>query len=176
MVQFTGAAPWGLAKSSQIARTVSRRGSAVSPLRIFHSVVNGTPVRVASALHSACARPPSFARTSAAVGRGAVVCMGRNVPLPVRYVKPGCGPPAVQRLQYPADMATTDPRAYLWRNICTLLGDEDPSLDKVQRATGIGRGSVQRIKAGDAAKSRGTRPPASWSCAPKALEILPPDD
>lgn len=48
-------------------------------------------------------------------------------------------------------MATADPRTYLWKNICALMLAEDPSLDAVVKRTKIGRGTVQRIKAGDTA-------------------------
>lgn len=52
-------------------------------------------------------------------------------------------------------MATGDPRAYLWQNVCKLmshagLGD-DPSIDAVQNKTRVGRGTIQRIRDGEAA-------------------------
>ncbi len=43
-------------------------------------------------------------------------------------------------------MEPKDPKTYLWANICTLLGDSSPSIDKVAKAVGVGRGTVQRIK------------------------------
>ena len=45
-------------------------------------------------------------------------------------------------------MATLDPKDYLWRNIAFLMKVEDPTIDAVQRKTGIGRGTAQRIMEG----------------------------
>lgn len=50
---------------------------------------------------------------------------------------------------YRAGMPATDPRSYLWTNICQLIGIEEPSLNDVQKRVGVGRGTVQRIKDGD---------------------------
>lgn len=59
----TTGATWGMSR-----RTVSSRGFVVTPPRIFHSVVNGTPDRPASATTCGCDRVSSAARTSAADG------------------------------------------------------------------------------------------------------------
>lgn len=63
----------------------------------------------------------------------------KRQPLPVRHTG------------YRVTVANPDPKTYLWRNIVTLMRDPtgDPSLDKVQKRTNIGRGTVQRIKEGD---------------------------
>lgn len=50
-------------------------------------------------------------------------------------------------------MAVTDPKDYLWKNVCFLMGwregDPEPTIDAVQiRLKEIGRGTVQRIKEG----------------------------
>lgn len=45
-------------------------------------------------------------------------------------------------------MPAIDPKDYLWRNICSLMGDPEPTVDSVQAKTGVGRGTVQRIKEG----------------------------
>lgn len=44
-----------------------------------------------------------------------------------------------------------DPRAYLWRNIGALMGQEKPTLDAVLKKAKLGRGTLQRIRDGDAA-------------------------
>lgn len=46
-------------------------------------------------------------------------------------------------------MPAEDPKDYLWRNICSLMGSDEPTVDSVQIRTGIGRGTVQRIKEGE---------------------------
>lgn len=46
-------------------------------------------------------------------------------------------------------MACKDPKDYLWRNICSLMGTDAPTIDAVQARLEIGRGTVQRIKAGE---------------------------
>lgn len=71
----------------------------------------------------------------------------RNVPQTVRLKQPH----SVQFSRYRIRMTTADPRSYLWDNICALMGVDDPSLDTVARRTKVGRGTVQRIKAGDTA-------------------------
>ena len=45
-------------------------------------------------------------------------------------------------------MLVTDPKTYLWRNICLLMKCESPTVDAVQLKTKVGRGTVQRIKEG----------------------------
>jgi len=46
-------------------------------------------------------------------------------------------------------MEPKDPKTYLWRRICDLIGQESPSVDAVTKRLGIGRGTVQRIKEGE---------------------------
>ena len=55
-------------------------------------------------------------------------------------------PDSVWIANYRVGMEPKDPKTYLWANICTLLGDSAPSIDKVAKALGVGRGTVQRIK------------------------------
>ena len=43
-------------------------------------------------------------------------------------------------------METIDPKTFLWGNVCALMGEEDPSLDRVARRTGVGRGNLQRMR------------------------------
>lgn len=43
-------------------------------------------------------------------------------------------------------MDPTDPRTYLWANVCALMGEDAPSLDRVAKRAGVGRGNVQRIR------------------------------
>lgn len=45
-------------------------------------------------------------------------------------------------------MTALDPKTYLWKNVCELVGIESPGIDEVQRHLKIGRGTVQRIKEG----------------------------
>ena len=45
-------------------------------------------------------------------------------------------------------MLVTDPKTYLWRNICLLMKSDSPTVDAVQLKTKVGRGTVQRIKEG----------------------------
>ena len=45
-------------------------------------------------------------------------------------------------------MLVTDPKTYLWHNICLLMKCDSPTVDAVQLKTKIGRGTVQRIKEG----------------------------
>lgn len=45
-------------------------------------------------------------------------------------------------------MKTTDPKSYLWSNICSLMGEPDPSIRSVTKKTGVGQGTIQRIKEG----------------------------
>lgn len=49
-----------------------------------------------------------------------------------------------------------DPKIYLWERICKLVrqkkpGNWPPSVDEVQSVVGVGRGTVQRIREGEAA-------------------------
>ncbi len=46
-------------------------------------------------------------------------------------------------------MPAIDPKDYLWKNICSLMGDTAPTVDAVQGKTGVGRGTIQRIKEGE---------------------------
>lgn len=39
--------------------------------------------------------------------------------------------------------------AIVWRNIGRLMGDTDPSIDAVKARTALGRGTIQRIRAGE---------------------------
>ena len=68
-----------------------------------------------------------------------------SVPLSVRAMQPH----SVHDFLYRPDMPADQPRPYLWQNICTLMGEDDPSLDRVVARTGVGRGSVQRIRSGE---------------------------
>ena len=77
-------------------------------------------------------------------------------------------------------MDASDPKTYLWQNICRMMGaDPDgktPSIDVVRARVKVGRGTVQRIKDGEGgtrldslvaiAKSLGT---PTWRL------LLPPD-
>jgi len=45
-------------------------------------------------------------------------------------------------------MLVTNPKTYLWHNICLLMKCESPTVDAVQLKTKVGRGTVQRIKEG----------------------------
>ena len=46
-------------------------------------------------------------------------------------------------------MAAIDPKDYLWKNICSLMGNDAPTVDVVQERLDVGRGTVQRIKKGE---------------------------
>ena len=130
--------------SGQIARTVSKRGLAVSPLRIFQSVVNGVAVRSASPISSACPRADNLVRSSSELG--IVLVMPSSIPNPVR----GGQPLSVGALQYRKRMAE-QPSDYLWQNLCALTGLTDPSVDVMHKALHgcVSRGTVQRIKERD---------------------------
>lgn len=47
---------------------------------------------------------------------------------------------------YRSRVPAHDPRAYLWTNVCALMGQAAPSINTVQARTKIGRGTVQRIR------------------------------
>lgn len=70
-----------------------------------------------------------------------------TVPQAVRRAQPL----SVQRPSYRSRVPTTDPKTYLWENICALMRADDPSLDRAAKACKVGRGAVQRIKERDAA-------------------------
>lgn len=57
-------------------------------------------------------------------------------------------PHSVWTANYRVGMEPKDPKTYLWDNICTLLGDSTPSIDKVAKAVKVGRGTIQRIQEG----------------------------
>lgn len=40
----------------------------------------------------------------------------------------------------------SDPKTYLWNNICALIGEASPSIDRVTEKTRVGRGTIQRIR------------------------------
>lgn len=44
-------------------------------------------------------------------------------------------------------VAVTDPKTYLWQNICVLMKGA-ATIDAVTEKTGVGRGTIQRIKEG----------------------------
>ena len=46
-------------------------------------------------------------------------------------------------------MPALDPKDYLWKNLCLLMGSPEPTVDSVQAKTGVGRGTIQRIKEGE---------------------------
>lgn len=60
-------------------------------------------------------------------------------------------PHTVRPSGYRIRMPTADPRTFLWANIAALMRTEDPTLDAVAAKTKIGRGTIQRIKEGEAA-------------------------
>jgi hypothetical protein len=125
------------------ALTVSKRGLSVSPPRIFHSVVKGTPEALASATTWACDSFINSAFTCAADGMD--VCIDPSVPLPVCSSQPI----SVRDKRHTRRMYR-EPRTFLWGNICALMGYgpdvEEPSIDAVQERVGVGRGTVQRIR------------------------------
>jgi transcriptional regulator with XRE-family HTH domain len=46
-------------------------------------------------------------------------------------------------------MATIDPKTVLWANIQRYMGGDSVTIEAVQRRTGVGRGTIGRIKQGD---------------------------
>ena len=76
------------------------------------------------------------------------VFIARSVPHSVRSSQPL----SVRSDSYPTSVKFSDPKTFLWGNICRLAGiGESPSLDDVQARVGVGRGTVQRIKEGESA-------------------------
>lgn len=76
--------------------------------------------------------------------------MSCTVPLSVRQSQPL----SVGAWNYSIWVPFPDPKTYLWDNIRQLMGvpkGENLPIDAVQRRTGVGRGTVQRIRAGEAA-------------------------
>ena len=76
--------------------------------------------------------------------------MSRTVPHAVRNGQPL----SVRARNYATWVAFPDPKTFLWDNIRRLMGVPEGAslpLDVVQKRTGVGRGTVQRIKAGEAA-------------------------
>lgn len=81
------------------------------------------------------------------LGAGDVGVHAPNVPEAVRFAQPH----PVRLSGYRIRVALVDPRTFLWANICALMRNKEPSLDAVVEATGVGRGTVQRIRDGEAA-------------------------
>lgn len=53
---------------------------------------------------------------------------------------------------YRLPIMESDPKKFLWKNICSLMpgpGGKDPSIDDVTKKTKVGRGTIQRIKEGN---------------------------
>jgi hypothetical protein len=123
-----------------MSQTVLSRGFGVSPWRIFQSVVNGTPDALESFVTSACDSASRKRRTSS--GLGGVVFMIANIPHTVRSMQPH----SVFAPNYRANMEPRDPKTYLWANICALMKEPAPSIDRAAKVLKIGRGTVQRIK------------------------------
>ena len=72
-------------------------------------------------------------------------------------------------------MAEPNERPYIWRNICTLMGMADPSLDKVAAHTGVGRGSLQRIRDGSASPQLSTLEAIARKFGLSVWQLLVPD-
>ena len=125
------------------ALTVSKRGLSVSPPRIFHRVVNGTPEALASATTCACDSFINSAFTCAADGIN--VCIDSSVPLAVCSSQPT----SVRDKRHTQPMYR-EPKTFLWANICALMGYgpdvAPPGIDAVKSRVGVGRGTVQRIR------------------------------
>lgn len=118
-------------------------GFSVSPVLIFKSVVNGTPEEEASAFKSA---PLTVERAFLSSDDVGIACvMPRSVPQTVWAGQPL----AVRSKRYFSEMTDDNPIPHLWGNICELMGSDSPSLDDVASKTGVGRGTVQRIKNGE---------------------------
>lgn len=79
-----------------------------------------------------------------------------------------------------------DPKTYLWERICRLVrerkpGNWPPSVDEVQSVVGVGRGTVQRIREGEAATRLSSLTtiaqhlgmPVWQLLLPESLELLP---
>ena len=70
--------------------------------------------------------------------------MTANIPHSVRSMQPH----SVFAPNYRASMEPQDPKTYLWANICALMKEPTPSIDRAAKVLKIGRGTVQRIKEG----------------------------
>lgn len=124
-------------------RTVSTPGLTVSPDLTFQSVVNGTPESSASVRIWPVSSCFSSSRIASALGID--MSIAASVPHSVRTSQPH----TVRSGQYRIRMNASDPKTYLWANLCALMGEPvTVSIDAVQRRTKIGRGTVQRIKEG----------------------------
>lgn len=79
---------------------------------------------------------------------GIPVVMGGSVPQSVHDSQPL----SVRMGWYAHAVKFVDPKTVLWGNICRLAEiGEDPTIDAVHAKVGVGRGTVQRIKEGQAA-------------------------
>lgn len=104
------------------------------------------------------------------VGAGDFGLHRRNVPQAVPIAQPH----AVRAARYRKRVSAADPRDYLWRNICALMGEESPSLDRVVERVKVGRGTVQRIRDGEAQTASCTsRACADRGCASSEQKISP---
>lgn len=125
------------------ARTVSTPGFFVSPALIFQSVVNGTPESWPSARSCALLKSAMADRTASALGNG--VFMQRNLPHCVSV----CQPDSVIASEYGLSMDEDDPnhpRRILWRNLCALMGTQEPTIPALVKKTQVGQGTIQRIR------------------------------
>ena len=93
-----------------------------------------------------------------------------SVPLSVRLAQPH----SVHDFLYGRAMRETIDRPYIWKNICALMGEEDPSLDRVVERTGVGRGSLQRIRSGDASSRLATLEAVAKSFGLSVWQLLVP--
>lgn len=113
-------------------------------MRIFQSVVNGMSAVRESSRTSAYDSAASRARSATGESVSDVV-----MPQSYRFGYGRVKPQSVWLTGYRVKMPAADPNTYLWRNICALMGAENPSIDVVTARVKVGRGTVQRIKEGN---------------------------
>lgn len=72
-------------------------------------------------------------------------------------------------------MRVTDPKTYLWHNICLLMKCNAPTVDAVQLKIKVGRGTVQRIKEGQTSIGTDTLLAIAEAFNLELWELLQPD-
>lgn len=77
-------------------------------------------------------------------------------------------------------VAIDEPRTYLWQRICKLVrpgaATGEPSIDEVQRAVKVGRGTVQRIKEGEAATRLSSLTTIAQNLGLPVWQLMMPED
>lgn len=122
--------------------SVSIRGFSVSPDRIFHNVVKGTPDMRANSCSPAW--PKGASRSRKSKSRGGVLLMGCNPIVNDRLLQPQ----TEEKINYLSGMPIYDGKTVLWKNVSTrmvtLWGKEN--LTRLANESGIGPATCTRIK------------------------------